>query len=131
MRHDRNAPCLPPAQYQRILGMHWLQMFDFSGHPMGHVALQWNPGSRTWTHSNAHDTHGSRNGLETKGFKWVGYIPLPPLSDDDVDPARKLNSDTLREAIIGGTTVDDMGNLQVGNAVTAVMALIKPHLRDV
>lgn len=130
MHHDPRSPCLPPAQYQRYMGMHWLQVLDYDGHSFGNIALQWNPGSRTWTHSQAHDTHGAGGGIETTGYKWLAFIPQPPLTDDDFDPSiRALNAGTLQEAIRGGTTVDDKGDIQVGNAVTAVMALVKPHLR--
>lgn len=110
MHRDRKAPCLPPAQHQRHLGLHWLEILDYGGHSFGCIALQWNPGSRTWTHSQAHDTHGAGTGIDTAGYRWRGFIPLPLLTDQDFDPSvRALNPGTIREAIVGGTTVDERG----------------------
>ena len=96
MHHDPRSPCLPPAQYQRYMGMHWLQVLDYDGHSFGNIALQWNPGSRTWTHSQAHDTHGAGGGIETTGYKWLAFIPQPPLTDDDFDPSERVHGEPVR-----------------------------------
>lgn len=78
------APAVPPTEFIKHLGMHWLEMIDYSGHRLGNIALQWNPGSRTWTHSDAHDTFGAGAGIDTTRWRWVAHIPLPPL-----EPAAK------------------------------------------
>ena len=63
---------VPPLQYQRIMGHHWLR---FTGGTSEMMIAQWNPGSRTWTHSNRHDT--SAPPLELSSWEWVSYVPYP------------------------------------------------------
>lgn len=69
---------IPPGNASRLCGMHWLRIIRFGSASAGDelVALQWNPGSQTWTHSNAHDTNKA---IDTSGWEYVQAIPYPDL----------------------------------------------------
>lgn len=69
---------VPPGNSQRLMGLHWLEVRDYDGHSFGLIALQWNPGSQTWTHSQGHDTHGGK-AIDTTYYKYVAPIPMPEL----------------------------------------------------
>lgn len=72
---------LPPPQYQQLMGMHWLEMRDhIDGRRYGIIALQWNPGSRTWTHSNYHDTAANK-GFNTENWRYIKPIPFPDIDE--------------------------------------------------
>jgi hypothetical protein len=68
---------IPPNEHVRLCGMHWLRVHRHGSADNGSelVALQWNPGSRTWTHSNAHDT--AAGGINTSGWEYLSAIPWP------------------------------------------------------
>lgn len=70
---------IPPNEHVRFCGMHWLRAHRHGSADNGAelVALQWNPGSRTWTHSNAHDTVSG--GIDTSGWEYLGPIPWPEV----------------------------------------------------
>lgn len=71
---------VPPNEHLRLCGMHWLRAHRYGSADSGteFVALQWNPGSKTWTHSNSHDT--AREAIDTSGWDYISPIPWPELS---------------------------------------------------
>ncbi len=77
--HDRERPVVPPNYHFALAGTHWLEKFSFDGHPMGCIALQWQPGAKQWCHS---DQHARGTPVNTNGWKYLCPIPLP-VSDED------------------------------------------------
>lgn len=71
---------VPPGNHVRYCGMHWLKINRFGSASVGEelIALQWNPGSQTWTHSNAHDMNRA---IDTSGWEYVVHIPYPALPE--------------------------------------------------
>lgn len=68
----------PVGNDQRFCGMHWLETYQYgSADQPTLVALQWNPGSETWTHSGCHDTVKGR--VNAFGYRYVAKIELPPI----------------------------------------------------
>lgn len=74
---------VPPASHIQHCGLHWLEVRDYDNHFMGYVALQWNPESRTWTHSNMHGVDPKLGGgaVSTNGYRYVKHIPLPEIGE--------------------------------------------------
>jgi hypothetical protein len=70
---------VPPNEHVRLCGMHWLRAHRYGSADNGTelVALQWNPGSKTWTHSNSHDT--KTEGIDTSGWDYISAIPWPEI----------------------------------------------------
>lgn len=70
---------MPVGNDQRVSGMHWLETYQFgSADAPTLVALQWNPGSRTWTHSGYHDTFNGKK--DVRGYRYVAKIEMPPIT---------------------------------------------------
>ena len=71
MRNEKQA--VPPGNSIRLCGLHWLLVHNFGSADSGHeyIALQWNPGSKRWTHSY------SEIEIDTSGFEYVCDIPFP------------------------------------------------------
>lgn len=69
---------VPPNEHVRFCGMHWLRINRYGSANAGNdlIALQWNPGSKTWTYSNAHDSGGE---IDTSGWEYISPIPYPDL----------------------------------------------------
>lgn len=69
---------VPPGNLARHTGMHWLREAPHSSNVIDPlVALQWNPGSETWTHSGRHDTVNGK--INAEGMTYIASIPYPDL----------------------------------------------------
>ena len=72
------AQITPPGNLYKQIGLHWLKTRTDLGIPLEWVALQWNPGSKTWTHANCHDTFGVKPmSVETDTLEYHSHIPYP------------------------------------------------------
>lgn len=65
---------VPPLAYQKTLLHHWL-LFTATDEMK---ILQWNPGSKTWSSSGAHDT--MEKPLDTTGWIWVAAVDFPTIA---------------------------------------------------
>lgn len=73
-----HTPLLPHPSFVRKPGLHWLRCKGTADAPVEpfYVALQWNPGPKTWTHSNGHTS--SAEALDVsheRGYTWLEAIP--------------------------------------------------------
>lgn len=65
---------VPPSTHYRYADHHWIQKIDSDGHVGDTICLQWNPGSKRWSHSGY---VGSGIYVEAKGWKYVAHCPMP------------------------------------------------------
>lgn len=79
-RTESQITVIPPGNAQLLMGMHWLEIRYFGSDSFGCIALQWNPGSKSWTHSNAHDTYGGHP-IDTSGWRYIKAIPHPEIGE--------------------------------------------------
>lgn len=97
---NKDIPVVPPGHEQRFCGLHWLERRDYDGHSHGLIALQWNPGSKTWCHSGQESQHDTLAGIDTKGWTYVAKIEMPDISaptPDNVSAPKTSVDPTIEE----------------------------------
>ena len=85
-RQEGDPQVIPPQHHIQYAGHHWLQRFDFDGHPGGHVVLQWQPISRRWCLPN---DYARGNDFDVEHYRYVAPCPMPSFPDD-LERLRKI-----------------------------------------